>query len=393
LTANLLNTGTRNRSANDIAKGLQSIGASISANSGWDSTSVSLLTLTKNLDAALDLYADVVVNPAFPENELESTRRRALVNLLQQKSNAGAIAETVYNRVLYGSHPYGKNPAGSEQSIKSLTREDVAKFYDSIYRPNNATLIVVGDVNKAAILPKLEKAFAGWEEGEVSSGELPQVQPLSKSGIYLVDRPGSAQSVVTVGQAGISRDNPDFYAVQVMNSILGGGAPGRLNQNLRETKGYTYGAYSGFAFRRGAGPFSAFADVQTAVTKESVQEFLKELAGIRGAIPVTQQELEFNKQSIIRRYPSLFETVGQISNQLSNLVVYNLPDSYFNEYIQRIDALTIDDVNRAAAKYLDPAKMAIVIVGDRREIEPKLKDLELPITILDADGNALSDSR
>jgi predicted Zn-dependent peptidase len=175
-----------------------------------------------------------------------------------------------------------------------------------------------------------------------------------------------------------------------MNSILGGGSSGRLFMNLREAKGYTYGAYSRFDYRRGSGPFAASAEIQTGSTKESVVEFIKELNGIRGAIPVSQQELENNKQALIRRYPAGFETVGQISGQLSNLVVYGLPDSYFNDYISRVNAVTLADVNRVANKYLTPDKMAIVIVGDRKTIEPGLKELGYPIAILDAEGNPIT---
>jgi len=176
-----------------------------------------------------------------------------------------------------------------------------------------------------------------------------------------------------------------------MNTILGGGFTSRINMNLREDKGYTYGARSGFSFRRGAGPFAASGDIQTAVTKEAIVEFMKELNGIRGGRPVTQKELDYNKQSLIRRYPSGFETVGQISGQLANLVTYGLPDSYFNEYISKVNAVTIEDVDRVAKKYLDPSKMAIVIVGDRKVIEPGLKELGYSITILDADGKPVSE--
>ncbi len=389
MTANLLDDGTKNRSAAEISNSLQSIGAFMGANPGWDSTNVALQTLTKHLDSALDIYADVVTHPSFPENELEGLRRRTLGGLLQQKSNPGAISNAVYNRVLYGEHPYSKNLSGDEQTVKTIKRDDLVNFYESVYRPNNSTLIIVGDISRNTLLPKLEKAFAGWKEGEVSDGEIPNVAPMDKTGIYLVDKPGAPQSVVSIGQVGVSRDNPDFFAVQIMNSILGGSG-GRLYMNLRETKGYTYGASSNFQFRRGAGPFTAGANVQTSVTKESVQEFLKELNGIRGAIPVTQKELDAHKQRLIRLYPAGFETVGQISNQLSNLVVYGLPDSYFNEYIAKVGAVRIEDVNRAANKYLDPSKMAIVIVGDRKEVEPKLKELGFSVTILDADGKPVS---
>jgi len=391
LTATLLNTGTETRSALDIANGLQSIGASLGAGSGWDSTDVSLSTLTKNLDQALDIFADVIVNPIFPEAELETIRRRALVGFIQRKSNPNAISNVVYDRVLYGAeHPYGRQLSGSEATIKSLSRNDLVSFYEASYRPNNAVLIVVGDVDSKTLMPKLEKVFAAWKPGNVAMGELPSAKAMEKSGIYIVDRPDSAQSVVSIGHIGVERSSPDYFPLQVMNSILGGQFISRVNLNLREDKGYTYGARSGYDFRRGAGPFSASADVQTAVTKESVTEFMKELSDIRGTNPVTQKELDYNKQSLIRRYPRGFETVGQISGQLSNLVTYNLPDSYFNDYIQKVNGVTLADVNRVANKYLTPDKVAIVIVGDRKAIEPGLKQLGYEIQFLDTEGNPIA---
>ncbi len=393
MTASLLDDGTRNRSAVDIANSLQSIGAFLGTGSGWDSASVSIQTLTRNLDPALEIYADVITNPIFPETELETLRSRTLVGFRQRKDNANAIANIVYNNLLYGkNHPYGKSLGGSENSIKAVTKAEIEKFYATYYRPNNATLIVVGDTDAKTMLPKLEKAFANWKSAEVPQMTVPETAVFDKPGIYIVDRPGSAQSVVTIGQVGVARNSPDFFPLQVMNSILGGQFSARVNMNLREAKGYTYGARTGWSFLRGAGPFAASADVQTAVTKESVMEFMKELNGIRGAIPVTQQELEYSKQSLIRRFPQGFETVGQISGQLSNLIVYGLPDSYFNEYISKVNAITVADVNRVANKYLTPDKMAILIVGDKALIEPKLKEIDVwgnTIKYLDAEGNPI----
>jgi zinc protease len=196
--------------------------------------------------------------------------------------------------------------------------------------------------------------------------------------------------VISIGQIGVPRTTEDYFALQVMNSLLGGQFTSRVNMNLREEKGYTYGARTGFEWRRGAGPFSASAGVHTAYTKESVAEFLKELRGIRGEIPVTAKELEYNKQSLIRRFPASFETIDQIAGQLSNAVIYNLPDTYFNDYISRINSITVEDVNRVANKYLDPSRMAIVIVGDRKLIEPGLRELQdvgTTITFLDTEGN------
>ncbi|MBS1794295.1 MAG: insulinase family protein [Acidobacteria bacterium] len=391
-TAGMLNQGTKTRSAIDIANQLQSIGASVNAGADWDSGGVSMQTLTKNLDQALDLFADVVVNPSFPANEMETQRRRLMTSFIQRKANATAVAGVVYSRVLYGDQIYGRQLSGDEKSVKALTRDDLVNFYNTYYRPNGSTLIVAGDVETKTLLPKLEKAFANWKgEAPAANGKAGGEKMAAKPGIYLVDKPGAPQSSVSIGQVGVERSNPDYFALQVMNSILGGGGTARLFMNLREDKGYTYGAYSRFVYRRGAGPFSASGEIQTGSTKEAVIEFMKELNGIRGARAVTPAELEVNKQSLIRRYPGGFETVGQISNQLSNLVVYGLPDTYFNDYIGKINAVTIDDVNRVANKYLDPSKMAIVIVGDRKTIEPGLKELGYPITILDTDGNPVAE--
>jgi zinc protease len=388
MTAQLLDDGTSTRSAADIANQLLSIGANINSGSGWDSTNVSLQTLTRNLDRALEIYADVIQNPAFPESEVESLRARALVSLRQQRSNPNAIANSVYSKVLYGDHPYGRDD--NEASIRAITRDDIVNYYGSTYRPNNATLIVVGSFDEASLKRKLETAFGGWKQGDVTARAIPAAKPLEKAGIYIVDRPNAAQSVVSIGHVGVERMHPDYFPILLMNSVLGGGITARISMNLREDKGYTYGANSGFQFRRGPGPFRAGGDMQTAVTKESVIELMKEINGIRGPAPITQKELDYYKQSLIRRYPGGFETVGAISNQLANLVVFGLPDSYFNDYIARINAVTLDDVNRAARQYLDPSKMAIVIVGDRKVIEPGLKELGYPISILDAEGKPVT---
>jgi zinc protease len=392
-TASLLNSGTKTRSAVEIANQLQNLGATLGTSSSWDSANVSMQSLTKNLDKALELYADVVLNPTFPESELETARRRALTGLMQRRDNPNAIAGVVYNSLLYGkNHPYGNVMTGNETSIKSFNQGDLKKFYQTYYRPNNAVLIVVGDTSMSDVKPKLETAFANWKPAQVPVTRVPDAAAFDRPGIYVVDKPGAAQSVINIGQVGVSRDNPDFYALQVMNTILGGGGSGRLFMNLREDKGYTYGAYSGFAFRRGAGPFTASAGVQTAVTKESVIEFLKEINGIRGTIPITPAEFEANKQSLIRGFPGGFETNGQISGQLGNLVVYNLPDSTFNEYISKVSAVTLADVNRVSNKYLTPEKMAIVIVGDRKAIELGLTQIEglgNKIAYLDTEGNPI----
>ncbi len=391
LTATLIDDGTKSRSALDISNEEQDLGISMGVFSGWDSTNATLQTLTKHLDKALDLYADVVVNPVFPDKELETVKRRVLVGFLQRKDSAPAIAEIAYSKLLYGKgHPYGRSLDGNETSIGAIKREDLVEFYNAYYRPNNSTIIVVGDVKSDTLVPKLEKAFAGWKAADVPSSNVPAPKNFDKPGIYIVDKPGAAQSELRIGQIGVARDDPDYVPILVMNQILGGQFSARVNMNLREDKGYTYGARSGFSFRRGAGPFTASAGVQTAVTKESVVEFIKELNGIRGAIPVTQAELDYSKQSIIRGFPRTVETVGQIAGQLSNLVVYDLSDDYINDFLAKIAKVTIADVNRVANKYLTPDQMAIVIVGDRKVIEPgllQIADWGDSIIFLDTEGN------
>lgn len=394
LTAALIDEGTATRSGPEIANQLGDIGANLNSNAGWDSSSVSMSTLTRQLDPALAIYADVVMNPAFPESELKLQRQQRLGALLQQRDNANAISGVVLSRVLYpGNHPYGHTLIGDVNTVKAIEQADVQRFYQTYYHPNNAALIVVGDVTPDQIVPKLEKALAGWKAAEVPATSVAMGPARTEGAIYLVDKPGAAQSVITIGQIGVDRSTADYFPLQVMNNMLGGQFVSRVNLNLREDKGYTYGARTQFDYRSGAGPFLASAGVQTAVTKESVVEFMKELRGIRGEIPVTQQELTYNKQSIISGYPRGFETPGGIGNRLSDVVVYGLPDSYFNDYIRKVNAVTLADIQRVANKYLDPSKMAILVVGDRSAVEAGLRGIDgwgSTIKVLDPDGKPVT---
>ncbi|HZH91814.1 MAG TPA: pitrilysin family protein [Pyrinomonadaceae bacterium] len=390
LTADMLDEGTKTRSAIDISNALASIGARLSVSTGWDSTTADLLTLTRHLDRALDVYADVLLNPAFPEADFKRLRNSRLAALQQQRDNADAIAGVVYSSILYGNmHPYGRPLSGNEASLGALAEADVRRFYETHYRPNNAALIVAGDVTAATLLPKLERAFAAWKPGRVPAANISAQPPArERAGIYLVDKPGAAQSVIQIGQVGVARSSPDYFPLVVLNSMLGGQFVSRINLNLRENKGYTYGARSSFDYRLGAGPFTASGGVFTNVTKESIGEFLKELRGIRGEIPVTASELEYAKQGILRGFPRGFETPDQIAGRLSSLALYNLPDDYFNTYNARVRAVTLADITRVANRYLTPERMAILVVGDRKAVEPGLRSLGIgdSITLLDAEG-------
>lgn len=394
LTADLLDEGTQKRSALEISNALTDIGARLGTSADWDSNSVNITTLTRHLERALDIYADVVTNPALHDDELKRARARRLNIVKQQRDDASAIASVVYASILYGrNHPYGHPAIGDEDSLKEIKATDVRTFYETYYRPNNASLIVVGDVKSSTLLPQLERAFAGWQRADVPTIDIPAVHGREQAGLYIVDRPGSAQSVINIGHVGVARSTPDYFPLLVLNTMLGGQFVSRVNLNLREDKGYTYGARTSFDYRRGAGPFAASAGVQTKVTKESVAEFMKELRGVRGEIPITAKELEFSKQAIIRGYPRGFETPGQMANRLSDVVLYGLPDNYFNNYIQQVRAVTLADVQRVANRYLDPSKMAILVVGDRKVIEPGLRSLEAvgtTITFVDMEGKPVA---
>jgi predicted Zn-dependent peptidase len=395
LTADMLDEGTTTRDALQISDQLARIGSGIQIGAGWDSTTAGLRTLTRHLDRALEIYADVITNPAFPDKELQRLRQQRLAALRQQRDSPEAIAGLVFQKVLYGSnHPYGHPLSGDEASLQSFTSDDVRKFYESYLRPNNSALVVVGDVKPDALVAKLEKAFAGWKNGHVPAVDVSAAPVLrDKAAIYLVDRPGSVQSIIQIGQVGVPRSSPDYFPIFVMNRILGGASSARINLNLREDKGYTYGANSSFSFRRGAGPFVAQAPVQGFSTKESVMEFMKELRGIRGEMPVSPAELEAAKQSIVRGFPRGFETPDQIANGLELIVTYDLPDTYFNSYIERVQAVTLEDINRVANRYLQPDRMAIVIVGDRKSIEQNLRTLDQlgeNINVVDNEGRPAS---
>ena len=391
VTAALLDRGTTKRSALDLANDLQSIGANLNANAGWDGTNISLVTLKRHLDQALDIYSDAILHPAFADAEVARLKNQRLGQLAQSRDNASQIAAVVYPAILYGaSHPYGHPASGNETSIRALSAADVRSFYSTYFVPNNARLIVVGDVKPDEIAASLESAFAGWKSAQVPETRMSAAPLRDHAQIYLVDRPGAAQSVLNIGSVGVARSTPDYYALQVLNTILGGQFVSRVNLNLREDKGYTYGARTSFDFRRAAGPFTASAGVQTAVTRQSVGEFLKELRGIRGDIPITDAELKAAKQALILAYPRGFETPAQIAGRLSEVVQFGLPDTYFNNYISNISKVTAADVNRVARATIDPSKLAILVVGDRKVIEPGLRSLEgigSTITVLDAQGN------
>jgi predicted Zn-dependent peptidase len=394
--ASLLDDGTATRSAIEIADQLKAIGANLTTSTGWDASTITLTTLTRHADQALGIFGDVVLNPAFADSEVARFRDSRLTALAQRRDDATAIAGVVYPAILYGSsHPYGRPAQGDEASTRSLTGADARAFYTARYLPNNSTLIVVGDVRPGEMLPKLERTLGTWKPGVAPVVTLAPPPARDRSVIYLVDRPGAAQSVLNIGHVGVPRSSADYFPILVLNHILGGQFISRVNLNLRENKGYTYGARTLFDYRHGPGPFSATAGVQTAVTKESVGEFLKELRGIRGEIPVTAEELANAKRGLTLGYPRGFETPAQIAARLSDVAVYGLPATYFDNYVANIERVTLADITRAANSSIDPNRLAILVVGDRKAIEPGLRQLAglaNTITLLDSEGRPVSEA-
>ena len=378
MTAAMLENGAGKRSALDIADAIDFLGASLETASGSDSTAVRLHTPLGRLADALPIMADVVLRPTFPRDELERLRQDRLTTIIQARNDPVSIVGLAFSRVIYGpSHRFGSAMMGTAETIKAMTVEDLRAFYTARYRPENATLLVVGDVTPDRVLPLLESQFGSWRRQgtSVSHVALPEPKAAGPREIYLVDKPGAPQSQIRIGSVGVARSTPDFFPIQVMNTVLGGSFTSRLNTNLREEHGYTYGASSVFDMRVAPGPFYAVAGVQTDKTAESLKEFFNELNAIRE--PVAADELSRAKNYIALRFPERFETTGDISANLEDLVVYGLPDDYFSKYIQNIQGVTSADVQRVAQRHIQPNQLAVVVVGDRASIEPGIRALNL----------------
>jgi zinc protease len=391
MTSSLLDEGTAKRSALDFAAAQDLIGANVRSEAGSEQTSVTLQTLSKHLDAALGLMGEMVIEPAFKAEELERERKARLQGLKQQRDVASATADRVFNIVVYGeSHAYGHPSAGTPASVQAITRDDIVAFYDRYYRPNNAVLIVVGDVTLQQVVPKLEKAFGTWTSKPLPADAAtaparPAARPMA---VYLVDKPGAAQSEIRIGHVGAARSvDPDYYALQVCMTALGGQFTSRVNLNLREKRGYTYGARANISYRRGPGPFAAGGGVFTAKTDSSITEFLNELKDIRGPRPLTPDETEAARNAILRGYPRRFETTDATIGVLQDLALFGLPDSEINNFLSQIGKVKPEDVTRVASKYVNPEQLAVVVVGDLAKVRPGIEALNLgPITVLAADG-------
>jgi zinc protease len=385
-TAAMLDEGTSTRSALQIADQIAQLGAEMSTLSSMDAIQVDTSSLKRNFPAVLDLLADVVRRPSFASEEIERQRASRLGSLAQQRENPNAVASVAMNAALYGSaHPYGYAELGTEGSNKAMSRDDMQKFWSQNFVPNNAALVVSGQITAAELRPLVEKAFGDWTPGTPASPTL-GAPATTAARVVFVDKPGAPQTQLRVASIGAPRSTPDYEALRVMNEALGGLFSSRINLNLREEHGYTYGASSQFVFRRSAGPFLVGTGVRTDVTGPAVSEIFKEIREIRQT-PMTPDELTMAKDSLIRSLPSDFQTSGDVTATTANLYIFDLGLDYFTRYPSRLSAVTSEQAKAAAEKYLVPEKLIVVAVGDRAKIRGDLQKMNLgAIELRTADG-------
>ncbi|HTK38508.1 MAG TPA: pitrilysin family protein [Pyrinomonadaceae bacterium] len=386
-TAAMLSEGTRNFSSRELAEKIERLGSSISASSSDDFTMVAASSLSLYNSELLDMIAEIVLLPSFPESELDLYRRNTIEHLKFQRSQPGFLAGEQTARILYGEHPYAKT-SPSQDDVEKLTRDALVDFHSRTYLPNNAIMIVVGDVDLEEAVANIDKRFKRWQPGEVSESSFPGLPVAAERTLTIVDRPGSAQSNIVLANIAIDRKNPDYFPFLVMNQVLGAGASSRVFMNLREEKGYTYGAYTRFDAKRFGGDFEATAEVRTAVTGDSLKEFFYELNRIRDEA-VSEQELTDAKNFLVGVFPIRAETQEGLTNLIVSQYLHGLPEDYLQTYRDNIRAVTPDDVKRVAEKYVQPEKMAVVIVGDASEILPQAESYSKKIEIFDTNNNRL----
>jgi zinc protease len=382
MTAAMMMEGAGSLDALQLADAIDFLGAQIGVYAGMHTSSVDMSVPLAKLDAALALQADIALRPAFAQAELERKRKSRLTSLVQWRDEPRMLASVMFNRALYGTaHPYGVPSTGDEASIRAMRAEDLRAFHTQYFQPSNAVIIVSGDVTVPLMKEKLESVFGAWRGSATAAPALAPIVQVEKRTITLVDKPGAPQTEIRIGRIGAPRVTDDFYALTVMNTILGGSFSSRLNQNLREEHGYTYGASSSFQYRVLPGPFLAGSAVQSAITDSALIEFMKEMQRIGDQVP--DAELERAKNYIALGFPAEFQTNNDLANKLEEMVTYDLPADYYSQFVKRIQAVTAADVQRVAKKYVDPAKMAIILVGDRATIEAKIAALKLgPLTNL-----------
>jgi zinc protease len=390
----MLDEGTGTRTALQISEQLAQLGAVLGTGSKLDASTVSLEALKENLDASLAIYGDVILHPSFPRTDFERLKKQRLAQIQQEKADPVGLALRVFPGLLYGpGHAYA-NPwtgSGTEESTGKIRRDDLIRFHQTWFKPNHATLVVVGATTMAEIKPRLERLFAEWKPGEVPGKNIATVGQQPRPVVYLIDRPGSLQSLIIAGNVAPPKANPKEVSIQTMNGVLGGDFSSRVNMNLREDKHWAYGAYTFFRDARGQRPFVAYAPVQTDKTKEAVVELDKELRGIVKERPIQPDELSRSQASLTLTLPGSWETMAALAGAIANIVTFGLDDRYYDTFAEKVRAQTVQSLTDAAAEVVHPDKLIWVVVGDRAKIEPGLRELNLgEIRLIDTDGKPVS---
>jgi zinc protease len=381
LTGDMLDEGCGDLDAIELHEALGRIGGHLESEIGSDATILTLTTLTRFADRGAALLADMLIRPRLESRDFDRVRELRLNRLIQLRDMAPALADRAFAQLLYPAHPYGHLPIGTEGSLRSMTLDEVGSFHRSMFSPSRVTVVAAGDASHKALADLVERAFGAWTpSAEAVATADAATYPAQRQGqerLALLHRPAAAQSELRIGHVAAPRDTPDYHALLVLNMVLGGQFVSRINMNLREDKGYTYGARTSFDFRRGPGPFVLHASVQSEVTVEAILEALSELRAIRGDRPVTSQELETGRAGLTRGFPRNFETAEQISRHAAQLALYGLPDDYFSTFVSRVLAVDESHVTRVAAEHIDPSRFLVLIVGDREKVGPKLSRLNL----------------
>ena len=389
----MLEEGTPTRDSLKIGEELESLSAEFSASANLDWTLVSMNTLKSTMDRSLDIYADLILHPAFPQKEFERIQKERIAGIQREKVTPNSMALRVVPGLIYGKgHPYAVpfTGTGTEAAVSKMTREDLAKFHETWFKPNNATLLVVGDTSMEEIKPKLELLFSSWKPGDVPQRTIPRVPQPEKDVVYLIDRPGSGQSVILGAQLAPPRNDPDSLALQIVNDIFGGTFSSRINMDLREDKHWSYGVFSVLAAARGQRPYISISPVQTDKTKESLAELVKQYNEFVKDKPISAEELKDEQANATLRLPGSFETAQQLGGAFGTILQYNLPEDYFNTFTQKVMSMTPDSANEIAKKYILPDHLVWVVVGDLSKVEAGIRELNLgEVHKLDADGNPI----
>jgi predicted Zn-dependent peptidase len=389
-TASMMTEGTTLHSGDDLSNALQMLGTSVGFAIGGESGFVIFRSLKDKFEPTLAIMAEELLHPAFPDAALDRLKQRALVNLRQDMDRTSGIAQVVYAKLLYTrDHPYGRTMA--EETVDRITRDDIVAFHKAFFQPSRAFITVVGDITPAEAKAKVEKALAAWKGTPAPVSFTYPAPPAARpTTIYIVDKPGAAQSTFSIGLVGPPRNTADYYALRAMNNLLGEQFQSRLNANIREAKGWSYGVSSRFSYGRGPGQFRAGGEIQTNKTDSALVEFIREIKGIRGDRPVTEDELATAKSALIQSLPSRLSSIDGIAGMINEIYLNDLPDDYWTQFQNGVKSVTTADLPRVARQYIDTDHLTILIVGDRATIEAPVRATGVaPVVILDAKGNPI----